>query len=368
MKLNIIKVNKGKKTMSILLLGDEKIMENNKEKYSHTNESNTTDSKIRVIISTDFPPTDVIPVGADGPKNKRSDPDDVQSMVRFLLYSNEFDVEGLVASAATLANIANKQNILDMIDLYEQVYDNLKKHDSRYPTPDYLRSVTFQGRDGTWGNTVSNNIGPGKDSEASEAIIAAVDKFDPRPVWVCIWGDCSNLAQAIWKVQNTRTSVELQTFLSKLRIYQIGHQDDTIDWMLDNFPELFIIYSKTTFYGIIGGNDSLTDLNWLNKNIRQGHGPLGAVYPPTCCNNPDKNGMREGDTPSYLYLVSATLGMNDPEDPTQESWGGQYVRQGNTNHWIDGPGGSTISRWKADYQADFAKRADWMLPIEKRFT
>lgn len=74
--------------------------------------------------------------------------------------------------------------------------------------------------------------------------------------------------------------------------------------------------------------------------------------------------MKEGDTPSFLYLVSAAFGMNDPEDPTQESWGGQYVRQGNTNHWIDGPGGSTISRWKADYQADFAKRADWMLPTE----
>ena len=51
--------------------------------------------KPRVIVLSDFPPLDVIPGGAGhGPAEKRSDPDDVQSMVRFLVYSNEFDVEG----------------------------------------------------------------------------------------------------------------------------------------------------------------------------------------------------------------------------------------------------------------------------------
>ena len=45
----------------------------------------------RVIIMSDFSPVDVIPVGAgSGPAENRSNPDDVQSMVRFLLYANEF--------------------------------------------------------------------------------------------------------------------------------------------------------------------------------------------------------------------------------------------------------------------------------------
>ncbi|MGC8989176.1 MAG: nucleoside hydrolase-like domain-containing protein, partial [Verrucomicrobiia bacterium] len=72
----------------------------------------------RVIISTDFPPLDVIPVKGvkkGDPPEKCSDPDDVQSMVRFLLYANEFDVEGLIASAGTFANVARKQNILDIL-------------------------------------------------------------------------------------------------------------------------------------------------------------------------------------------------------------------------------------------------------------
>lgn len=314
-------------------------------------------AQLRVVISSDFPPTDVCMSGCAA--DHTSDPDDVQSMVRFLLYTNEFDVEGLVASSGTFANVANKQNILDMITLYSQVYDNLKVHESNYPAPDHLRSFTFQGRSGTWGGTVVNNIGAGKDSEASNAIISILDKTDPRPVWFCFWGDCSNLAQAIWKVQNTRSSAELQTFLSKIRVYQIAHQDDTIDWLLSSFPNLFIIYSASSWQGMFGGpSDPLGNLTWLNINIRQDHGPLGAIYPPAAMG---VDGLKEGDTPSFLYLVSAAHGMNNPEDPTQQSWGGQYVRSGTTNHWFDGTGGTTISKWKSQYQAEFAQRADWML-------
>lgn len=314
-------------------------------------------AQIRVVISSDFPPLDVCMSGCAA--NHTSDPDDVQSMVRFLLYTNEFDVEGLIASSGTFANVANKQNILDIIDLYAKVYSNLRRHDSKYPTPDYLRSITFQGRSGTWGGTVDNNIGSGKDSQASDSIIHIVDRPDPRPVWFCFWGDCSNLAQAIWKVQNTRTDAELQKFLGKIRIYQIAHQDNTIDWLMSNFPNLFIIYSQNTWQGMFGGpNDPLGNLVWINAHIRQNHGPLGAVYPPAAMG---VDGVKEGDSPSFLYLVSAAKGISDSENPAQASWGGQYIRSGPTNHWIDGPGPGSISKWKSQYQADFALRASWML-------
>ena len=315
-------------------------------------------SQLRIVISTDFPPLDVCMSGC--PADHISDPDDIQSMVRFLLYANEFDVEGFVASSATFANIARKQNILDILELYDQVDENLRKHDTRYPTANQLRSVTFQGLTGTWGKSISNNIGEGKDSEASEAIIKIIDRPDQRPVWFCVWGDCSNIAQAIWKVNQTRSPEKIKFFLSKLRIYQIAHQDSTIDWLMDNFPDLFIIYSKTTYMGIFGGpDDPLGNLRWLNANIRQNHGPLGAIYPPAAMG---VDGVKEGDSPSFMYLVSAANGLNNSEDPSQESWGGQFVRINSTNHWIDGLGKSTISKWKTKYQTDFAKRADWMLP------
>lgn len=320
--------------------------------------SATTGSNLRyrIVVMSDFPPTNVcLPVNGC-PAAQTSDPDDVQSMVRFLLYANEFDVEALIASSGTWANVANKTNILNVLDLYDLVYTNLVQHDARYPTASALRAITFQGRNGTYGNTITNNIGSGKDSAASDAIIAIVDKSDSRPVWFSIWGDCSAIAQAIWKVQNTRTPTQLQAFLSKMRLFQIAHQDDTIDWLMTNFPSLFIIYSGNTYFGIFGSDD----LNWVNTNIRFNHGPLSAIYPPTAIAG---SGVIEGDTPSYLHLISAMRGINNPDNPAQGGWGGQYaLASGATNHWVDCCGGGTISMWKTQYDSEFAQRADWMLP------
>jgi len=160
----------------------------------------------RVVVLSDFPPLDVIPGGAGhGPATRRSDPDDVQSMIRFLLYANEFDVEGLVASAATMANVAEKQSILELLNLYDRVSENLSRHDPRYPTADKLRSVTWEGRSGTYGRPAQEILGRGMDSEASDAIISLVDRPDDRPVWFCVWGGPRDLAQAIGRcVKRTR--------------------------------------------------------------------------------------------------------------------------------------------------------------------
>lgn len=278
----------------------------------------SSEKRLRVVVTTDFPPIGVVKAG-NVPNEMKSDPDDMQSMVRFLLYANEFDIEGLIATSGTFAGRAKKQNILDVLDRYQQVFEKLKKHDARYPKPDYLRSITFEGRDGTWGKMVTENIGEGKDSEASNALISIVDKPDSRPLYVSVWGDCSVVAQAIWKVRKTRSSVELQAFLSKLRIYQIATQDGTIHWLRENFPNLFIIHAEKTYFGMFGGQDPISDLNWVNKFIRHNHGPLCDIYPHEGIGC---TGVCEGDSPAFLWLVSANRGLNDPNDPTQESWGG----------------------------------------------
>lgn len=333
---------------------------------------------LRLIISTDFPPPDVIPVKgvrSGDPPEKCSDPDDVQSMVRFLLYTNEFEVEGLVASAGTFANVAKKQNILDILDLYDQVDEKLRRHDPRYPTADMLRSVTWEGRSGAWGTPsfgatakpLDEILGEGKDSEASNAIIRAVDRPDPRPIWVCVWGGSREVAQAIWEVRATRSPSELERFLGKLRLYLIAKQDSTAEWLLDSFPSLFVILSEKNYMGMFwsmpGSDHKLADLAWINANVRRGHGPLGAVYPQSGW-DPKVPGVWEGDTPSFLHLVSAVRGLNDPEKPNQGSWGGKFVRPDpSKNHWFDDPAGTqTVYCWRPQVQAEFALRADWMLP------
>jgi hypothetical protein len=325
------------------------------------------DKRVRVIITSDFPPIDVIPAkGCTGPANKCSDPDDLQSMVRFLLYTNDLDVEGLVASAGTFANISRKQNMLDMLNVYDMVDENLRKHDQRYPTAAYLNSITWQGHDNTYGKPAAQIVGEWMDSEASNAIISVVDKPDTRPVWICCWGGSADVAQAVWKVKATRNAAGLKKFLNKLRIYLIGKQDGSAQWLLDNFPELFVIISERNymgmFYDMFGADAKLADLPWINKNIREDHGPLGALYPKSGF-NPAKQGQQEGDTPSFLYLVSAAHGLNDPEKPDQESWGGKFTRPDITkNHWFDDPTGTQcVSKWRPQVQKEFAERADWML-------
>jgi hypothetical protein len=309
--------------------------------------------RLRVMMSSDFPMFPVV----------NSDPDDVQSMVRFLLHANEFDVEGLIASAGTFSMVAQKKNILAVLDEYDKVDENLRKHDPKYPTADALRAVTFEGKGNNngiriaWGcgkQPAMDIIGKGKDSEASNAIIAAADKPDPRPIWIGVWGGPREIAQAIWDVKNTRSEKEYKAFIGKLRVFLIACQDATHGWLMDECPDLFIIESRNTYFGMMGSGNRA----WAEENIIKNHGPLCAIYPPRAGGG---EGVIEGDSPSFLYLLSANRGINNPEDPTQPSWGGQYVRKGTTNHYVDGPGGSTISKWKNDFQAEFKERTAWCI-------
>jgi hypothetical protein len=332
----------------------------------------------RVIVSSDFPPLDVIPVKAcrtGDPREKCSDPDDVQSMVRFLLYANELEVEGLIASAGSFANVANKQNILEILALYDEVDEHLRRRDARYPAAATLRAVTFQGRSGTWGSPafgspgrpVDELLGEGRDSEASEAIIRAVDRPDPRPLWICVWGGSREVAQAIWKVRMTRRPADLARFLGTLRIYLIARQDNTTEWLLENFPNLFVILSEKNYFGMFwdtpGSDRKLAGAAWIDANIRRARGPLGAVYPKSGW-DPARPGQQEGDTPSFLHLISGLRGLNDPENPGQAGWGGKFIRPDpSRNHWFDDPEGPrTVWRWRPQVQAEFAQRAGWMLP------
>ena len=69
--------------------------------------------------------------------------DDECSMVRFLLYANEWDIEGIVTSSSQYHWQGHRWAGDDWIDpylnAYESVYPNLVKHDPEFPTPQYLR-------------------------------------------------------------------------------------------------------------------------------------------------------------------------------------------------------------------------------------
>jgi len=80
---------------------------------------------------------------------------------------------------------------------------------------------------------------------------AREDQYKPR---VIISTDFPprEVAQAIYKVQQTRSPEEVQEFISNLRIFQIGlgddpGQDGSGQWMFDNSPNLFLISSLDTY-------------------------------------------------------------------------------------------------------------------------
>ena len=318
-----------------------------------------------------------------------NEPDDAMSLVRFLTYANQFDIEGLAATTSThqRARVA-PQRIRRTVEAYGKVRNNLELHEAGFPAGESLLARVTEGLP-VYG---MQGVGEGKDSSASEQLIRAVDRDDPRPLWVPVWGGPSVLAQALWKVRATRTPAAVDRFVARLRVYAISDQDDSGPWIRQHFPKLFYIvspginasggYHHATWAGIAGDNfhgrfagadSTLVSNEWLEQNVRK-KGPLGAEYPHW-------EFMMEGDTPSFLNLVNN--GLSDPERPDWGGWGGRYelytprkerwfVQPETRPIWtnaqdevlgVDGKwhttNHATIWRWRSAMQNDFAARMDW---------
>ncbi len=331
--------------------------------------------KLRIFVLTDI----------------ENEPDDAQSLVRFLTYANQFDIEGLCATTSIHQQKKTAAwRIREIVGAYGKVQANLLLHEPGYPTADQLLSVITEGR----ADFGLHAVGEGMDSVGSDALIAAADRDDSRPLWVPVWGGPNVLAQALWKVRATRSPDALARFVAKLRVYTISDQDDSGPWIRKTFPELFYIaspgvhaggaYHFATWSGIsgdkfharfTGADHAIVDNPWLDVAVRR-KGPLGAQYPHT-------EFLMEGDTPSFLGLVRN--GLNAPEQPNWGGWGGRYeLYTPRTEKWFAEPeprplwtnaedevkgvdgnwhtsNHATIWRWRSAYQNDFAARIDWTI-------
>ncbi len=251
-----------------------------------------------------------------------SDVDDSQSFIRLLLYSNEIDIKGLIATTSVWKkNNVSPEMIKRIIKAYGKVQPNLLKHEIGFPDANVLLKLVKKGLP-VYG---MQGVGKGKDSEGSNWIIKVLEEKDKRPLWIAIWGGSNTLAQALYEIKYTKPKTEAKRLISKLRVYAISDQDDSGIWIRNTFPDLFYIVSPGDNYGsatwsainsfIHGVNNEEISNSWLRKNIQQGHGPLGAKYPDVAY------GM-EGDTPSWLDLIPN--GLNAPEHPNWGGWGGRY--------------------------------------------
>lgn len=344
--------------------------------------------KHRVVILTDM----------------EADPDDTQSLIRLLLYSNEIDIEALVATTSIWKKKdIRPDSIRTTLGKYGEVYDTLSQHAPDYPAESELQDLVMSGQPG-YGMA---SVGTGQSTEGSDAIIRLLEAEDDRPLWISVWGGANTLAQALHDIRETKSDAEAARLISKLRVYTISDQDDSGIWMRREFPSLFYIvspgeYGRSTWTAITRGFPGFEDHisnQWIAENIQQDHGPLGAGYPDVVW------GM-EGDTPAYLSLIPN--GLNVPDRPDWGGWGGRYelytpsadeigVGPGKlgsggvpldpeprpiwTNAtdtytpWVAQKDGRaigpaeetyhdnhvTLLRWRSDLQRDFAARMDWTI-------
>ena len=285
--------------------------------------------KPRLVVCTDIAPADV-------------EPDDMESMVHLMIYADIFEMEALITSVGWNCDPYPRewaQYLHRVIDAYAKDVTNLMKRSKQkkflsldeengsqrigyWPSADYIRSRAVMGSE-RGGIKV---IGEGNDSPGSELLIRLADEDDPRPIYVAAWGGANTLAQAIWRVKQTRSAEELKKFVRKFRIYTITDQDMQYNmrmdraysshmWLRREFKDdLQFIWDEGTWQE----QCELGKQNWTQHQQHiQTKGALGKEYPNY------KWGV-EGDTPSFLYVLPN--GLNDPEDPSQAGWAGYHER------------------------------------------
>ena len=305
---------------------------------------------MRVIIETD----------AGG------DPDDEQSLVRFLLYANEWDVEGIIAARPVAREGENRNPertglgiVRAQLKAYGQCYPNLVRHDGRFPTRASLWQRTVAGYDDC--------------QDGVKLIIAAADSPDPRPIWFCNWGTDANsatssLKRALDQVRRERGQEGYAKFKGRFRLSSADKFGEHTTLLAPPWP-LWV----DTFRPEVGGRrwyhrfSALTATAGgfdLRRDVLTGHGPLGALY-PTNTGLPQK----EGDTMTFLYLVPT--GLSDQEHPSWGSWAGRYGPQdafpGKPYYWANQADtwegrtdrDNTLARWAVHLQNDFRSRLEW---------
>ena len=297
--------------------------------------------KARIIVLTDI---------ADWSR----EPDDAQSLVRLLLYSNEYDIEGLIPSPSigtpNTSDEGYMNRIYDVVHAYGAVVENLKKHADGYPEYEKLLSVVKKGtacvnmkktdrlvygmpleeiveKD----NGRIENIGEGLSNDGSRLICDCIKKDDPRTLYISLWTGCGTFAQAIYDLEKELGRDEVARLLKNVEVYDIDGQDNCGAWISNKYPELKWCRTDTQHWGfsetpikkphLFGENCYVGNLNtvsteWIKKNI-QSVGKLGEIYPLA-------NHGLETDTPSFLRLVRN--GLNDYQHQWYGGWGGRHSR------------------------------------------
>lgn len=305
--------------------------------------------------------------------------DDDNSMIRLLHYANEIDIEAIVVTdqgpeTQQIEDWPNKMwtRIQAIFNAYEQVVDKLRVHDPDFPSADYFRSITKQGRGTAQRMTGSSDNGAEKfwnyvgeewDSEGSELLLEVFERDDDRPIYVGFWGGSITFAQAMWRYNQKHTPDQVQALLNKLIFHCISFQDVTFDMFIDLDAVGTNIGTEKPFYGdydekrlmpavlLADGNNFWKYIGAIDEQkVHEYAGPLGNLY--------DKGG--EGDTPAFLNLISMNLGLSNVANPEYGGWGDMFQKYKLQNVWIaDHNKSNELMRWIPEATNSFYARCCW---------
>lgn len=257
--------------------------------------STVEEQKHRIIVSSDIGGTD---------------PDDNQSMAHLLMYSDRFEIEGIISSASF--GDGNKEEILRMVDLYAEDLPKLLPHYPSLMQPEAVRAIVKQGC-----KNEAPIAGWGTPTEGSEWIIQCARKEDVRPLHILVWGCLEDVAQALH---------DAPEIAPKLRVHWIAGPNkkwgvNAYMYIVEHFPDLWMIENNTTYRGFIydSKNPDRWNMGYFDHAIKEA-GALGRDFAAYYKGNP-----KMGDTPTLLYLM-----QGNPEQPEEQSWAGRFVKTDRT--------------------------------------
>ncbi|MBN2560506.1 MAG: DUF1593 domain-containing protein [Phycisphaerae bacterium] len=268
--------------------------------------------------------------------------DDECSMVRFLLYANEWDIEGIITSSSQYHwqghKWAGDDWVQPYLEAYARVYPNLVRHDPHYPTPEFLQARTLLGNVKAEGEKEEVTAG-------SERIVdVLLDDSDKRPVWIQAWGGTNTIARALKTIEGQHPE-KMREVAKKVRFYLIWEQDSTYQdyirtrWGEYNIPTIISDQFIALFYHwkkyLPANKQAYLVGSWMKSNILDNHGPLCALYKAHVKTDKgfDEGDFRsEGDSPAFLHTIPT--GLRSTESPDWGGWGGRFVRV-RENIWLD---------------------------------
>lgn len=304
--------------------------------------------KARVIISADMAGANSI---------ARQDPDDIQSFVHMLTFSDRVDIEGILSGPfrrlESSNNAQSRQRFLNIINAYDLDRQKLVNNfGSNFPTAQSLRDVV---KSGSRFEHPINSTNTEANNPAVQHIIERArcgwHNGDKRPLYLNSWGGSTDLAQAIFNAPDIKKVVRLvaYSFFNNGFFSPSGGQNGLSCFGNASRCQVWnYLRSQTDLWWVdyTGGTLPVTECTPSVINSIQNRGALGRSIVDNLANNEDCGDVSDstyfdrpvpwyklGDTWMLMYAHNSAELRDNPESTSPQKYGRYYRPNPNRTYW-----------------------------------